>query len=203
MRSLTRFAIGVAALSLGGLACRPQRPAVPPPPPVQATTVDSSSPFPPPPIEILPGGDKKIAWTYSGTQIPATQSESSNRLTDEASWKVQLFTVTDTGDVVHKNVQWASILSGITERAVIRKVGGQFHWTIGGNTPELCSKYDPELPPCANGTNTLNNAGIPAYLFDFPEFKMRALWTNSDGTTTEGEVKKISFRGRTCPPYGS
>jgi len=205
MRFPIRSAMAVTALSFLALACGPRQPQPQPPPaaPPGGTTTDDSSPFPPPPIEILPGGDKKIAWTYNGVQVSSTLAESSERLTDELAWKVQLFTVTDMNDMVHNNVQWASIMSGFTERAVIRRVGAQFHWTIAGNIPELCSRYDPDLPACANGPAKQNNSGIPASLFGFPDLKMRALWKNQDGTTTEAEVKKISLRGRTCPPYGS
>ena len=202
MRTLTGLAIAVITVSFIALGCGPHPPAVPPAAPPQTTADASSSSFPPPPIEINPGGDKKIAWTYNSILVQSSMAESSNRLTDELTWKVEYFTVTDTKGDVHKDVQWASLSSGLTEMAVIQRVGSQFHWTIAGKIPEICSKVDSALPACSYNANTQGNSGIPAYLFDFPDLTMKARWTNPDKTTTEDEVTKISLRGRTCPPYG-
>ena len=142
-------------------------------------------------------------WQIETTKVSVANGDSSNRVADEFVWKVTTFDVTDTSGNVHHDVNYISILSGTTERAVIRRVGGQLHWTINGDIPEICSRYNVTawVPACANGGSTAGNVGIPAMLINLPDAKIKAEWKNADATTTVGDVAKVYLKPRTCPPY--
>jgi hypothetical protein len=163
------------------------------PAPAGATTL-ASRPAPPPPIEIAPGDDLRIAWKDDTGLLKKAEAEPTLEVSDEYTWKVTTLVVTDDADTPHSDVNWVSIKSKGTDRAMIRKIGSQLYWQVKGDYVPVCSKYDPGVPVCAGN-------GIPSYLFDFEDFSMQAEWRNSDGTTKKGKIKKVELQPRTCAPY--
>jgi hypothetical protein len=202
-RSMLAAVMAIAILSGCGPSQAPGKPSaqtpaqqpVSPPPAGEP----EKSPYPPPPIEIGPGTDSAITWMVNGVAIMSDTSETSARLTDELTWKVETFSVVDGAGVEQTDVTWASILDGATEKALITRVGGQFFWKVDGNTPEVCSKNDvtTKVPACMHNGAAGKCAGIPASLFDIPNVKFRAKY-NKGGVDVEDFVKKIKIRGRTC-----
>jgi hypothetical protein len=163
---------------------------------------DASSPFPPPPVEIDPGGGK-ITWMDSSGTLSVANGDSNNRVADEFTWKTSLFNVTDASGKVQTNVNYISIVSDGKEFAVIRRVGGQLHWTVLGDIPEICSRYDVTawIPACANGGKTTGNRGIPSVLIDLPNATIKGEWKTDEGKIETGDVTHVYITPRTCPPY--